>query len=152
MFTNAWRTGLKLAWNVPRACRTYLVDSVLAAHVTSLRASLLHRAAGFFRGLLLSPSKEVTVVALLAARDIRSNLGANLVLLRAETGMDPWTAGRGELQAALEAANQAPIPQQDRWRVPYLRKLLTERLQAHYAADKEEEERLQGLIDSLDIN
>ena len=152
MFTNAWRTGHKLAWNVPRACRTYLVESVLAPHVTSLRASLLHRLVGFFHGLLLSPSSEVRVTALLAARDVRSNLGANLALVRAETGLDPWTTGRGELQSALEAADRAPVPQQDRWRVPYLGKLLAARLKAHYAAESEEEQRLQSLIDSLVIN
>ena len=152
MLTNAWRTGHKLAWNVPRACRTYLVRSVLAPHVPSLRVSLLHRSVGFFHGLLASPSREVVVVALLAARDIRSNLGANLALVREETGLDPWVAGRTELRAALEAADLAPVPQQDSWRVPYLGKLLAARLQAHYAADSEEEQRLQSLIDSLVIN
>ena len=30
MMTNAWRTGHKLAWDVPRACRTFLVECVLA--------------------------------------------------------------------------------------------------------------------------
>jgi hypothetical protein len=113
MLTNAWRTGHKLAWGVPRACRTFLVQEVLAPHVTSLRASLLHRAVGFFRGLLASPSHEVTVVALLAARDLRSNLGSNLALVRQETGLDPWEAGRSELRLALEAADMAPVPQLD---------------------------------------
>ena len=130
----------------------YLVQSVLAPHVTSLRASLLHRAVGFFRGLLARPSHEVTVVALLAARDIRSSLGSNLALVREVTGLDPWEAGRGELRAALEAADRAPVPQQDSWRAPALEKLLTARLRAHYAADKGEEGRLQGLINSLVIN
>ena len=152
MLTNAWRTGHKLAWDVPRACRTFLVESVLAPHVPSLRVSLLHRVIGFFRGLLASPSHEVTVVALLAARDIRSSVGANLALVRAETGLDPWVAGRGELQAALQAADRAPVPQQDSWRVPYLGKLLAARLQAHYAAESEEEQRLKSLIDSLVVN
>jgi hypothetical protein len=152
MLTNAWRTGHKLAWEVPRACRTFLVQEVLAPHVTSLQASLLHRAVGFFRGLLASPSHEVTVVALLAARDLRSSLGSNLALVREATGLDPWEAGRGELRAALEAADRAPVPQQDSWRAPALMKLLTARLRAHYAADRGEEGRLQGLIDSIVIN
>jgi hypothetical protein len=82
MLTNAWRTGHKLAWNVHRGCRTYLVQEVLAPHVASLRASLMHRFIGFFRGLVDSPSYEVVVVARLAARDVRSNLGANLALVK----------------------------------------------------------------------
>ena len=91
-------------------------------------------------------------MALLAARDLRSSLGSNLALVREETGLDPWVAGRAELRAALEAADRAPVPQLDSWRAPALVKLLTARLQAHYAADREEEGRLQGLIDSLVIN
>ena len=138
MMTNAWRTGHKLAWDVPRHCRTYLVQEVLAPHVTSLRSSLLHRSVGFFRGLLESPSHEVTVTALLAARDIRSNLGANLMLVRKQTKLDPWMAGMDQLRAALDTADKVEVPQVDSWRVPYLRKLLGQRLQAHYAADKRE--------------
>ena len=149
MLTNAWRTGHKLAWDVPRHCRTYLVQTVLAPHDASLRACLLNRSVGFFRGLLASPSKEVTVAALLAARDLRSNLGSNLALVRAVSGLDPWVAGRAHLQAALEAADRVPVPQQDAWRAPYLEKLLRARLQAYYSADTVEEKRLQELISSL---
>ena len=89
MFTNEWKTGHKIAWDVPRACHTYLVQTVLAPHVGSLRASLLHREVGFFHGLLTSPSKEMTVAALLASRDIRSTVSANLALVREVSGLDP---------------------------------------------------------------
>ena len=63
MMVNAWRTGHKLAWDVPRNCHTYMVQEVLASHVVSLRANLLSREVGFFRSLLASPSSEVTVLA-----------------------------------------------------------------------------------------
>ena len=89
------------------------------------------------------------MIALLAARDIGSNLGANLMLVRKQMKLDPWMAGMDQLRAALDAADKVEVPQQDSWRVPYLRKLLGQRLQAHYAADKREEERLQDLIGSL---
>jgi hypothetical protein len=152
MLTNAWRTGHKLAWGVPRGCRTYLVQTVLAPHVASLRASLLHRFVMFFRGLVAGPSPEVAAVALLAARDLRSTLGSNLALVRELTGLDPWTAAPSRIRAALEAADRAEVPPQDSWRVGALQKLLTARLQAHYVADKTEEQRLQELIDSLVVN
>ena len=152
MLTNAWHTGHKLAWNVHRGCRTYLVQEVLAPHVPSLRASLMHRFIGFFRGLVDSPSYEVVVVARLAARYVRSNLGANLALVKTQTGLDPWMARMGQLRAALDRADRVAVPEADSWRVAYLRKLLAQRLQAHYSADKHEEERLQTLIDSLVIN
>ena len=103
MLTNAWRTGHKLAWDVPRHCRTFLVQTVLAPHDGSLRASLLNRSVGFFRGLLDSPSREVTVMALLASRDVRSSLGSNLALVQELSGLNPWMAGPAHLRAALEA-------------------------------------------------
>ena len=44
------------------------------------------------------------MVALMAARDMRRNLGSNLEEVRRKTGVDPWTAGRGELSSALDGA------------------------------------------------
>ena len=148
----ACRTGHKLAWDVPRGCRTYIVQTVLAPHVDSLRACILAREVGFFRGLLTSPSHEVRVLALLAARDVRSNLGSNLALVRTLTGQDPWTAPRWGLAFALEEADRREVPEQDRWRLPYLEKLLTLRLHASYSGEKEEVKRVQSLINSLVIN
>ena len=52
-------------------------------------------------------------------------------LVREEGKLNPWTAGLAELQAALEPADQVPVPQQDSWRVLYLEKLLAMRLQAY---------------------
>ena len=66
--------------------------------------------------------------------------------------MDPWGAGPGQLRAALLAADSVPVPEVDKWRVPYLRRLLAERLLAHYTADTTTEERLTVLINSLVVN
>ena len=152
MFTNAWRTGHKLAWDVPRGCHTYLVEEVLASQVGSMKAGLLSKFVGFFHSLITSPSSEVMVVAMLAARDVRSNLGKNLSLVRETTGLDPWTARPGQLRAALNLSDRREVPELDQYRVPLLKKLLGQRLQAHYMADVKEEERLKALIDSLVLN
>ena len=149
MFMNAWRTGHKLAWEVPRSCHTYLVQEVLAPHVADLNVSLMLKFVGFFRSLLTSPSSEVVVVALLAARDIRSNLGKNLALVRKATGLDPWVASTGQLRSALERAERREVPKADFWRAGLLQKLLGERLQANYVADVEKENRLESLVSSL---
>ena len=150
---SAWRTSQKLAWQVPRACRTFLVETVLAPEIPSLRVQLAMRFHGFFRAqLLASPSHEVAVLARLAARDVRSNTGSNLAELRARTGLDPWTVSRGTLRAALESTDRAEVAVMDRWRTGCLQQLLTARLQAFYRADSGEEQRLQGLINSLVIN
>ena len=78
------------------------MQAKLAPNDASLCASLLNRSVGFFRGLLDSPSTEVTVVALLAARDMRNSLGSNLALVQEESKLNPWVAGRAQLGAALE--------------------------------------------------
>ena len=150
MVFNSWKTGVKLAWEVHRGCRTYLLQQVLAPEVTSLRVNLLMRFRTYFRSLLSSPSPEVRVAALLAGRDIRSTVGSNLALLRLESGgLDPWTVSAARLKAALVRAETAPVPPADAWRVPYLRRLLQERLQHHYSGDDKEEERVKTLINSL---
>ena len=92
---SAWQTGHKLAWGVHRGCRTYLLQHVLAPHVTGLRVQILCRFRGFFRSLLASPSSELAVVARLAARDVRSSVGANLALIQRETGLNPWASTHG---------------------------------------------------------
>ena len=152
MFANVWRTGHKLAWDVPRGCHTYLVDEVLAPSVHSMKAGLLSKFVGFFRSLITSPSSEVMVVAMLAARDVRSNLGKNLSLVRETTGLDPWVARPGQLRAALNLSDRREVPEMDLYRVPLLQKLLGQRLQAHYMTNVEEEERLTALINSLVVN
>ena len=92
------------------------------------------------------------VLALLAARDLRSSLGSNLALVREKTGLDPWVAGRSELHSSLEASTTKKVPDQDFWRPQLLQQLLAARLQAHYRADGKEEERLAHLITSLVTN
>ena len=131
---------------IPRNCHTYLVEEVLAAGVANLEASLLLRFHGFFKGLLASPSHEVAVVALLAARDRRSTFGSNLTHLREMTGLNPWTVGRSQLKTALELALRREVPVQDLWRPQLLQKLLSARSEAHYSADLVEEERIATLI------
>ena len=113
-----WRTGHKLAWGVHRGCRTYLLQHVLAPHVTSVRMQCgrqpgAHTARNRPRPLGLRP---------------------------------------GPLKAALLAADRVEVPTGEEWKVPFLWRLLTERLQAHYSADMQEETRLQELIDSLVVN
>ena len=58
----------------------------------------------------------------------------------------------GQLRAALHQAEQVPVPPADTWRVPYMRRLLQERLIHYYSGNSEEEQRVQGLLDSLVVN
>ena len=128
------------------------MDTVLAPHVDNLRASLLHRQVGFFHGMIRGPCKEAAVAALLASRDKQTTIGANLVLIVDMTGLNPWTACKRELRAALEEAMRPEVPDGDQWRIAALHKLLSARLTADSNSDKLEVDRLQELIDSICIN
>ena len=148
---SAWVTGVKLAWEVPRATRSYLVQEVLAPGFTPLRSELLLRFRNFFRRLLCSPSPEVVIAALLGARDIRTTVGANLQLLKEETGLDTWQASPGEIRRKLKEKSEVKVPDQDMWRIPYLRKLLQARLEASYKGQEEKVEELTNRVNSLFI-
>ena len=89
----------------------------------------------------------------IAGRDVRSSVGSNLAVIRKESGgLNPWTCSPGQLKSALLRGETVPVPEQDAWRIPYLRRLLVERTTHYYNGDTHEEERIQSLIDSLVIN
>ena len=76
----------------------YFIDHVLSADSPPLISSLLSRFHKFFFSLLFKESFEVSVIARLAAKDIRSNLGSNLRLLKETSGCDPWCTGFDEMK------------------------------------------------------
>ena len=47
-YCNAWTTAIKLAWDCPRATRTYLVQQVLACDSSSAKTEILARYCKFF--------------------------------------------------------------------------------------------------------
>ena len=148
----SWRTCIKLTWNIPRSCHNYFVDYVLAMHSPPLLCSLLSRFHKFFLSLLESDSSQVSVIARLAARDVRSNLGSNLRLLKETSGLDPWCTGTVAMKERLAESCLREIPPEDLWRVPYLEKLLSARQWAHYNTEEDIEKELSAIIDSLVTN
>ena len=151
-YFNACKTSTKLAWNVPRGCRSYLIQHVLAPRTFSARTKILSRFHGFFLSLKDSVSHEVSVCAHLSARDVRSNLGKNLKLLREETDLEPWTADRVQMKLAIHRKEQVEIEANDYWRIDFLSKLLDDRIQAVYNLDEKSETYITSLINSLVIN
>ena len=149
---NAWSTAVKLTWCVPRGTRTYLVQKVLSAGLTTAKVDVLSRYANFFRSLRLSPCHEVMVMANLAGRDIRTTTGSNLKLLEEASGLDPWVFCSTRLKEELIRKEKVEVQAQDAWRVSYLASLLQKRQVAHYLALDEEEAELTDLIDSLCVN
>ena len=149
---NAWNTAVKLTWAVPRATRTYLVQQCLAGDLTSARVDIMARYAGFFRSLVNSPSYEVSVMAGLAGRDIRSTTGSNMRLLDDMTGLVAEKFGSARLKEELVKTELVEVPPTDQWRVRYLSSLLEQRQRHHYSGNKGAEEEMTALIDSLCVN
>ena len=88
----------------------------------------------------------------MAARDIRTNLGSNVALIREETKLDPWSTDKKTLKAVLMNLEMVEPEDEDIWRYQYLAKLLNERLFHQYCSNLEDETRVNLLINSLVIN
>ena len=85
----------------------------------------------------------------LAGRDIRTTTEKNLKLLEELSGLDPWVFGSGRMKHELVKSETVEVPEQDLWRVDYLARLLEERQVLHYGGDRDGEERVAALIDSI---
>ena len=143
---NCWSTCVKLAWDVPRATHTYLVDNLLSGGIPSMRSSILARYCKFYKGLRASNSLAVRVVASICSSDVRSTTGSNLLNLGKESQLDPVRDPLVKNKAALLSLKTS-VPVGDFWRVGCLRKFLSER---HVmAARHEDTEDMDRLIDSL---
>ena len=140
---NCWGTCVKLAWGVPRATHTYLVDNLLAAGIPSVRLSLL---ACFLKGVRSSSSLEVRLVANLASADTRSSTGSNLSgisrMIKLDSRYKSWVEAKSLI---LQAKSR--VPDQDCWRLGCLRKYLGERYQLQ--AKLEDTSDIDSLIDSI---
>ena len=95
------------------------------------------------------PSKEVSVLVNIVARDIRTTTGSNLNLISRLTGLDPWSCTSSQVKNVL-GKRLAEVPNQDEWRLSYLGKLLEQRGEWHFQMTDTSE--LTELIDSLCVN
>ena len=146
---NSWNTAAKLAWSVPRATRTFLLQQVLTAGVTSAKVDILARYRNFFHGLRRSPCYEVSVMANIASRDLRSTTGSNIRFVEQVSGLDLWSCNYFELKEALKQNEMVDVPILDQWRIKYLDTLLSQRQELHYIGASVEEERVAELITAL---
>ena len=131
---------------MPRATRTYLVQQVLSAGLTTDKVDILARYRNFFHGLRHTPCYEVSFMANMVDRNIRSTTGSNLSLVQEESGLDPWQCSPVELKM-----EKVMVPVLDQWRVQYIATLFEQRQELHYVGAEEEEEELRELIDNLCI-
>ena len=140
-----WKTCSKLCWDVPRGTHTYLVNNLLAVKLQPLRNQALSRYITFYRSLLSSPSKEVAVVARIVGRNSRTTTGLNLLNLRLETKLNPWTCSVKSFKDYFLEAEE--VPEMERWRLPLLEKYL--RIRDEQRVSCQDTEYIDGLISSL---
>ena len=107
---------------------------------------MLGRYGKFVRGLYASPSREVSVMCSIVAKDVCTTTGRNLYLIQMETGLNPLQASAASVKAEL-GRRAAPVPDSDKWRCGYLAKLLEERGCVNYEGG--ETGHLTVLIDSF---
>ena len=125
-YFRCWGTLVKLAWDCPRSTHKYLVNNFLAPGFVSIRAKIISRYVKFFQSMLKSASKEVRLLAQLAAHDKGSTTGFNLAKIKEETNLNPWIVSSLQVKQAL-VEGEPKVPEQDWWRLPYLAKLLDTR-------------------------
>ena len=88
----------------------------------------------------------------LVRRDIRSTTGNNLAIVEAASGLDPFSYGSRRLKEEISKKEIVPIPEMDRWRLPYLTNLLEQRQMLSYFGRTDEANEISKLIDSLCVN
>ena len=140
-----WRTCAKLCWDVPRGTHTYLVNNYLAVKFQPLSNQALSRYITFYRSLLSSPSKEVAVVARIVGRNASTTTGLNLLNLRLETKLNPWTCSVNSFKEYFWKTEE--VPEMERWRLPLLEKYL--RIREEQIVSCHDTEYIDSLISSL---
>ena len=91
-------------------------------------------------------------MANIVSRDVRSNTGKNLFLLREESGLDPWVCKATDMKERLLETERVVVDEQDVWRIKYLETLLIQKQELQYCGEKDQEERINELLSSLCIN
>ena len=145
-YFSAWRTCVKLAWNLPRSTHTFFVDHLLSNGLTSVRTDILSRYTRFLQGLRNSTSMEVAVMFGVVAGDVQTITVHNVRLLRIETSLDPTSVSAAAMKQVLVRGIRA-VPDRDKWRLGYLGSMLQTRGEAYYAG--KDVVLLTSLIDSL---
>ena len=143
-FYKAWSSCVRRVFRLPVNTFTYLVEGHLAQGFTPLRNQVLGRFPAFFRRLADSPSREVRVMAVLAAGWAQTVTARNLSYLQSLTGLDPASDSISQLKRALPVKE---VPDGELWRLGLLDRLLA--LRTERQEDSDNTKRLVAMIASL---
>ena len=143
-YFKAWSSCVRRVFGLPVNTFTYLVEGHLANQFVPLRNMVLGRYPGFFRRLLVSPSKEVRMMAELASGFAQSITAVNLAHLRQLTGMDPVLDSCQQLKQMLP---RKEVPEEEQWRLGLLDQLLL--LRGQQQCEGKDTKRVTALLSSL---
>ena len=140
-----WNTMVKDVWGLSRATHTYIVRWLSGPH-SSLMEDLLARWVKYYQSCLSSPSPEVSIVARIAAGDIRTTTGANNRIIT-ELGLDPRTASPAEVR--LKYRESLPKETEEQMAKLGLLLELLERRGMEHTMGKEQDGEVNDLIDFI---
>ena len=143
-FFKAWSSCVRRVFRLPVNTFTYLVEGHLAKEFVPLRNMVLGRYPGFYRRLLDSPSKEVRMMAELAAGHAQTVTAGNLSHLRHLTGLDPVY---DSLQHLKQMLPRKEVPEKEEWRLGLLDQLLI--LRGQQQGEGGDAKRVTALLSSL---
>ena len=126
-----------------------MLQHVLSYGMTSARTDILSRYGKFSRSLRTSISQEIRVLFNIVARDLQSTTAKNIKFVESQSESELLSSGPNKLKKALHNKQQVSIPQQELWKVVYLKSLLRKREEAKYLVQEDLVSQLQQLIDSL---
>ena len=89
----AWNVTIKMAHDLPRQTRTYIVDNYLCP-LPSVRQLILRRYVQFVQSLMTSDNPIISQLASLSVNSVRSVTGKNICNMREEFGLDPVTINK----------------------------------------------------------
>ena len=92
----AWSTTVKIAHQLPRHTRTFIMEHYLSGSLPSVRQMILRRYVQFLQGLLSSSNPAVCHLANLAVATNLSVTGRNVIRMWEEFGRDPVTCHKRE--------------------------------------------------------
>ena len=117
---------------------------MLAGPLPGIRKKLLCQFVGFCHKLKSSASWEVRVLASIADKDVERSMGKNLRNGQQEFNMCPWKNTDNDIR---KESKDYPVPHEDCWRLPFLRKLLEQRREMMTC--EEDISTITSLVDSL---
>ena len=135
-FCRSWNTSVKLAHNVPRGTKTFLVDNFLADSFPPVIQELYARYVKFLKALRTSPSQEIKHLFNMVKTDVQSNTGLNINMIQRDTSLDPCKVNSSQVRSVKM---KTEVPENDVWRIPLLKKLLEQRSDLEHQMSNTEE-------------